>query len=539
MKQLSLALHLKIGLILIAAFLFSCDKENDSGSVELNQAPVITSEVEIPESQTEGYTATPAAATAELKSYVSASSSARSLVDESTLEPSSITVELRPGESLIENKVARLATTPPKADIVFSFDLTGSMGPIINNAKVNGINIMNSINAAIPDAAFAVTAFQDYSKSISFCGYNDMYGGTSDFPYQLRQELTTMTNDIQAAINGLAVSGGYDLPESYLRSMYETYSDANIQLRPDAAKILVLFGDNRPHDCGIGTGIDPGRDETAGTADDLPLEDVLDSMSANGVRLIALHNGPYLNQWATWSEQTDGAAYSFSDDAPAEFIIQRIEETFSKVSSLKLEVCTPGFEAWLTNAGEEYTDIDLRDETPYDFEIELTVPEGTEAGTYMFEIGAVADGDVLAKQNVTINVVKEVGMDIHPGGCPNPLNTGKEGVIPVALIGTSDFDVSEVNVGTLMLEGVLPSHTSEEDVATPYSPMVDKPLEKKGCHDLDGDGILDLTAKFEAQDVISNLDSAPAKGDVIRLRLTGRLNDGTHIYAEDIMWVVK
>ena len=39
----------------------------------------------------------------------------------------------------------------------------------------------------------------------------------------------------------------------------------------------------------------------------------------------------------------------------------------------------------------------------------------------------------------------EVFVDIKPGSCPNPLNTGSKGVLPVAIAGTVDFDVTVID----------------------------------------------------------------------------------------------
>jgi hypothetical protein len=50
----------------------------------------------------------------------------------------------------------------------------------------------------------------------------------------------------------------------------------------------------------------------------------------------------------------------------------------------------------------------------------------------------------------------EVPLDIHPTSCPNPINFMSRGVVPAAILGTDNFDVSQIDPSTVMLEGVSP-----------------------------------------------------------------------------------
>lgn len=44
-------------------------------------------------------------------------------------------------------------------------------------------------------------------------------------------------------------------------------------------------------------------------------------------------------------------------------------------------------------------------------------------------------------------------IDIKPGSDLNCINLGSEGVVPVAILGSATFDVTEVNQTTLQFEG--------------------------------------------------------------------------------------
>jgi len=123
-----------------------------------------------------------------------------------------------------------------------------------------------------------------------------------------------------------------------------------------------------------------------------------------------------------------------------------------------------------------------------------------------------------------------VSLDIKPGSCPNPINPVSLGVLPAALLGTAGFDVNNVNISSLRLEGVAPIGSGYEDVAAPFAGEV------CGCSNAGPDGFLDLTLKFRNQDIISVIGPSPSGGRV--LTLTGTLLDGTPIEGLDCVIIV-
>lgn len=139
-----------------------------------------------------------------------------------------------------------------------------------------------------------------------------------------------------------------------------------------------------------------------------------------------------------------------------------------------------------------------------------------------------------------------VALDIRPGSCPNPLNKmlfappgsakpQKGGVLPVAIVGSPTFDVSQVDLSSLTLEGVAPAMrgggANIADVATDIGDNSDC-----GCTEDAGDGIMDIALKFDAQAVA---DAIGAMGPEYRtLTLTGTLLDGTPFEASDCVKIV-
>jgi hypothetical protein len=129
-----------------------------------------------------------------------------------------------------------------------------------------------------------------------------------------------------------------------------------------------------------------------------------------------------------------------------------------------------------------------------------------------------------AFQNEGIDEIKiaerfQVDIDIKPGSDPNCFNINGHGVIPVAILGSSTFDVMLVNLSSLSFGGL------EVRVRGNRGPLCN-------FEDSDGDTILDLVCHFE--------DDAgswtPGGGDAT---LSGELFDGTKFEGTDSICVTQ
>jgi len=131
----------------------------------------------------------------------------------------------------------------------------------------------------------------------------------------------------------------------------------------------------------------------------------------------------------------------------------------------------------------------------------------------------------------------DVPLDIKPESCPNPLNVNSEGVLPVAILGTADIDVTTIDLSTITLQGVSPLRSGLEDVATPFEPFIGK-TDALDCTDEGPDGFVDLTFKFSTQAIVAAWDE-PSDGEVIVLRLEGNFNDGQPFEGEDVVIIIS
>jgi hypothetical protein len=125
----------------------------------------------------------------------------------------------------------------------------------------------------------------------------------------------------------------------------------------------------------------------------------------------------------------------------------------------------------------------------------------------------------------------EVDVDVKPQSCENPFNTGSQGVLPVAILGSDVLDVNDIDVSSLTLNGVSPVHSAIEDVSTPAVGGGDCP-----CTEAGADGFDDLTLKFRRQDIAATLPTL-GPGDVTTLSMVGSLLDGTDFEGSDCITI--
>jgi hypothetical protein len=139
---------------------------------------------------------------------------------------------------------------------------------------------------------------------------------------------------------------------------------------------------------------------------------------------------------------------------------------------------------------------------------------------------ALSEAEIQELYNETCQVSVEI--DIKPCSCPNPLNMKSKGVLPVAVLGTDDCDVTGIDPASIRIEGIAPICSNVQDVSTP---VVD-PQDVCECIVEDEDGFDDLTLKFDTQAIVGALGDVN-DGDELVLTLTGRLLDGTPIEGQD------
>ncbi len=133
-----------------------------------------------------------------------------------------------------------------------------------------------------------------------------------------------------------------------------------------------------------------------------------------------------------------------------------------------------------------------------------------------------------------------IKFDVHPQSCPNPINVKSGGLTPMAILGSEKLDVTDIDVDTLLVNGVAPVKYAYEDVAQPYEGERSEMAVKTECweyvpvvegDEYTGDGYMDLTLKFKTKAL------GLSKG-VQYLEINGtKLSDGSAFTAKDVVWV--
>lgn len=160
---------------------------------------------------------------------------------------------------------------------------------------------------------------------------------------------------------------------------------------------------------------------------------------------------------------------------------------------------------------------------------------GEDENGEVYACGSVAlapFGDTGVVQRIVVPATPH--LDIKPGSCPNSFNRQSGGVLSVALLGSEEFDASQVDLSILRLsraDGVGGSVSPHEGPPGPRSVLEDVASPFDGltcdCHDLDGDGVIDLSLKFRTQDVVEALGlEGLSSGALVELVVTGKTSDG-------------
>ena len=161
-------------------------------------------------------------------------------------------------------------------------------------------------------------------------------------------------------------------------------------------------------------------------------------------------------------------------------------------------------------------------------------------GSFWLHASDGAGGDVGAVHAWKVCVFGEAstpsggGFDIKPGACPNPFNVKSQGKLPAAILGTSAFNVADIDAESVRLEGsVSPVWFGFSDVATP----VDAGSDPCACNELGPDGFPDLQLKFMRQDIVDVLGDFE-DGDSVVLTVSGQLLDGTSFSMSDCIVIL-
>ena len=145
-------------------------------------------------------------------------------------------------------------------------------------------------------------------------------------------------------------------------------------------------------------------------------------------------------------------------------------------------------------------------------------PYGSNAGSaYIFEV-------------FEPEPVIEIAIDIKPHTCPNRLNINSNGLLTVAVLGTEELDVYDIDPASVTLNGVSATRSSYKDILTSAQSCTCEGV-------IEPDGFDDLIVKFEIEALAETLGHVN-KGDELELLLTGVLDNESETPIEGIDCIV-
>jgi len=128
---------------------------------------------------------------------------------------------------------------------------------------------------------------------------------------------------------------------------------------------------------------------------------------------------------------------------------------------------------------------------------------------------AVLVGGLISPQLAYANLeVRLIDIDIKPGSDPNSINSKSMGLVPVAILGSAEFDVADVDITTVT-----------------FGPGAAVPVHDGHFEDVNDDGLIDLVFHFAQKD--TGLSPSDTEADLI-----GSTLDGTDFCGMDAV-VVK
>jgi len=193
------------------------------------------------------------------------------------VEPQTVTATVNPGATVVVTKTVHTPPIPPKPDVYFLSDSTGSMGPAIANVQTNADAIMTTIKNGTNDPMFGAGNYRDFQNPQQ-----------DAFVFQNNASIGTDAAAQAGIATWTAPSGaGHDGPEGQLYALHQIATDPSIGFRTDSTRIVVWFGDAPGHDP-----ICPGF---TGFASNLTTGSVATELHNANVRVIAiaLNTGGY------------------------------------------------------------------------------------------------------------------------------------------------------------------------------------------------------------------------------------------------------
>ena len=285
---------------------------------------------------------------------------------------------------------------PPKADILIAIDTTGSMGASIAQAKTDANSIVSGVQGSVSDTQFAVVGFKDAVDGVANV-------------YRVVQAMTSSSAAVQTAINGLSASGGGDLPEAHNLVFHNSYTrppEARSAGEPGRRRSSSSSATRSPTAPAAAHGFERLTGHRATPSTPRPNSP---GWPANDRTLFMIRQSATASASAACYASIAARAGGSSVDGGAALgsqIITLINGAFNGTTELHMEVASatpsPATPGWISFTPSSIPAA----ATPstQQFTAHVAVPAGTPAGTYTFDLRALAGGADVGHQTLTVMV---------------------------------------------------------------------------------------------------------------------------------------
>ena len=153
------------------------------------------------------------------------------------VEPPIIMDTVAPGSSIDVGKTVHTPEVPPKPDIYFLADTTGSMDPVIVAVQADAAGVLAAVAGMTTDERFGAGDYKDFPF--------DVYAFNNAAPIPAADDGGAAA---LGAIAAWAAGGGSDGPEGQFYALHQIASHGAATFRAGSTPIVVWFGDFPAHD---------------------------------------------------------------------------------------------------------------------------------------------------------------------------------------------------------------------------------------------------------------------------------------------------
>lgn len=361
-------------------------------------------------------------------SVITATESPRSLEHTIASDPPVLELTMCPGDRASVPISTTLTASPPRLDIAIAIEATGGEMSTPGHFAELLPQIFELLDARYADINYGVISFKDYPFS--------PYGVSGDWAFRVESVMTDDRESVRSAMSSFIGQGGGKSHSSFARVLFEAAHEDNlIGWREEARKVLILSGEDVPHDDDLSAGplplayaipwvtgippgfLDPGRSADVGVendfSDDIDFQTALSALGEADITLFGLFSSGWLDRrvlvpyWDYWSQSTGpgGRAIIREFDGLPERMLSEITDITSHVAHVKV-MASAGGSGWIESIEPPFLEdleLDAEGHTA-SFDVTLSPPDVTRPGLHVFDLEIRADGGAWSRQEVRITM---------------------------------------------------------------------------------------------------------------------------------------